>query len=197
MAHDPQPPGQVPGAHHLLDPESDETGGPSGLVGEARWMVWLERAVGILPATILFAMMLLTFVNVFMRYIFRQPISGAFELMSYMLGMMIFLSLILVAARSDHVRIGVLDGFLPIWFRRARAVVVNLIMAVACVGLGWRFWLFGDRLTSWGEKTQMYGLPTGPLAKLMAVSTFICAVLFVAMAVMVILRRDALRRVES
>lgn len=197
MAHDPQPPGQVPGAHNNLDPESDETGGPSGLVGEARWMVWLERAVGILPATILFAMMLLTFVNVFMRYIFRQPISGAFELMSYMLGMMIFLSLILVAARSDHVRIGVLDGFLPIWFRRARAVVVNLIMAVACVGLGWRFWLYGDRLIGWGEKTQMYGLPTGPLAKLMAVSTFICAALFVAMAVMVVLRREALSRVES
>lgn len=197
MTHDPHPPGQVPGALQNLDPESDDTGGPSGLIGDAGWMVWLERAVGILPAAILFGMMLLTFVNVFMRYVFRQPISGAFELMSYMLGMMVFLALILVAARSDHVRIGVLDGFLPLWFRRARAVVVNLIMAAVCVGLGWRFWLYGDRLMSWGEKTQMYGLPTGPLAKLMSVSIFICAVLFVALAVMVALRRDALPRVES
>jgi TRAP-type transport system small permease protein len=197
MAHDPQTPGHVPGALHQHDPESDEAGGPSGLIGDARWMVWLERAVGFLPAVILLAMMVLTFVNVFMRYLFRQPISGAFELMSYMLGMMVFLSLILVAARSDHVRIGVLDGFVPFWLRRARAVVVNLIMAGACIGLGWQLWLYGARLSGWGEKTQMYGLPTGLLAKLMAGSTFLCALLFVALAAMVALRRDALHRVES
>lgn len=197
MARDPQPPGEAPGALSHLDPESDETGGPSGLIGEARWMVWLERAVGLLPAVMLFAMMVLTFVNVFMRYVFRQPISGAFELMSYMLGMMVFLSLVLVAARAEHVRIGVLDGFVPYWLRRVRAVLVNLILAGASAGLGWRFWLYGDRLSSWGEKTQMYGLPTGPLAWLMALSMLICALLFLATAVMVVLRRDALNRVES
>jgi TRAP-type transport system small permease protein len=197
MAHDPNTPGPVPGGHSNLDPESDDTGGPSGLIGEARWMVWLERAVGVLPAAILFAMMVLTFANVFMRYLFRQPISGAFELMSYMLGLMVFLALILVAARSEHVRIGVLDGFLPVWFRRLRAVVVNLVLAAACAGLGWRFWLYGERLAGWGERTQMYGLPTGALAKIMAVSTLICALLFLALALKVALRREALHRVES
>jgi hypothetical protein len=126
---DTKAPGKSPGALSAADPESDDFGGPAGLIGPARWMVWLERAAGILPAVILLAMMALTFVNVFMRYLFRQPISGAFELMSYMLGLMVFLSLVLVAARSEHVRISVLDGFLPDWFRRVRAVVVNLILA--------------------------------------------------------------------
>jgi len=190
-------PGTSPGALAAHDPEADDFGGPAGLIGEARWMVWLERAVGILPAVILMAMMALTFVNVFMRYLFRQPISGAFELMSYMLGLMVFLSLILVAARSEHVRISVLDGFLPVWFRRSRAVLVNLILAGTSAGLGYRLWLYGERLQGWGEKTQMYGLPTGLLAKIMAVSTMLCAVLFVLLALKVILQRDALSRVEN
>lgn len=197
MAHDPDAPGPVPGGLASHDREADDIGGPSGLIGEARWMVWLERAVGVLPASILFVMMVLTFVNVFMRYVFRQPISGAFELMSYMLGLMVFLALILVAARSEHVRIGVLDGFLPVWLRRLRAVIVNLVMAAACAGLGWRFWLYGERLAGWSERTQMYGLPTGLLAKIMAASTLICAVLFLALALKVALRREALSRVES
>lgn len=190
-------PGKSPGALSAADPESDDFGGPAGLIGPARWMVWLERAAGILPAVILLAMMALTFVNVFMRYLFRQPISGAFELMSYMLGLMVFLSLVLVAARSEHVRISVLDGFLPDWFRRARAVLVNLILAATSAGLGYRLWLYGQRLESWGEKTQMYGLPTGLLAKIMAVSTMICAVLFVLLALKVMLDRGALSRVEN
>lgn len=195
-------PGSQPGAalHKELaraDPESDDTGGPAGLISDARWMIWVERLLGLAPAVILFAMMVLTFVNVFMRYLFRQPISGAFEIMSYMLGLMVFLSLILIAARSEHVRISVLDGFLPDWFRRIRAVLINLIMAAICAGLGYRLWLYGERLSGWGDRTQMYGLPNGLLAKIMAGSTLLCAVLFVLLALMVILRRDALYRVES
>lgn len=190
-------PGELPGVLTAADPESDDFGGPAGLIGPERWMVWLERAVGILPAIILMAMMALTFVNVFMRYLFRQPISGAFELMSYMLGLMVFVALVLVTARSEHVRISVLDGFLPNWLRRIRAALVNLILAGASAGLGYQLWLYGARLQSWGEKTQMYGLPTGLLAKIMAVSTMLCAVLFVLLALKVMLSRDGLSRVET
>lgn len=202
MATPPHAPGEQPGAAARqelarADPESEDFGGPSGLIGAQRWMIWAERLLGLAPAVILLAMMGLTFVNVFMRYLFRQPISGAFEIMSYMMGLLVFLSLVLVAARADHVRISVLDGFLPIWLRRLRAVLFNLIMAAISAGLGWRLWLYGERLTSWGDRTQMYGLPNGLLAQIMAGSLMVCAVLFVALAVMVIWRRDALRRVEG
>jgi TRAP-type transport system small permease protein len=198
VSPDLPPPGPVPGgAVPQADPESGDFAGPAGLIGDSPWMIRAERVLGLLPALILLGMMILTFVNVFMRYLFRQPISGAFEVMSYMLGLMVFLSLIGVAVRSEHVRIGVLDGFIPRIVRRIRAVVVNLILTAACAGLGYRFWLYADRLDSWGERTQMYGLPTGLLARVMSVSTLVCAVIFLALAIMVIARRDGLERVES
>lgn len=194
MVAKPPAPGEPPGDQSDI---MDEGGGPSGLIEDRTWMYRAERVVAFVPALILFAMMVLTVVSVFVRYVLRSPISGAFEIMSYMMGLLVFLSLILVALRSDHVRISLLDGSLPTWLRQARAMVVNLMLSGMSGWLGWQLWRFGARLESWGEKTQIYGLPTGLLAKIMAGSTLICAVLFLLLAIKVARDRAALNRVET
>lgn len=190
-------PGSPPGASARPTADPDATGGPSGLIGDSPVAARVERLLGLAPALILFAMMMLTFVNVVMRYVFRQPISGAFEVMSYLMGLLVFLSLVLVAVRAEHIRVSVLDGAVPRWLRRLRAVAFNLVMAAASAGLAWRFWLYGDRLAGWGEKTQMYGLPLGLLAQVMALSTAVCALVFVATALRAARDRDFLNRIEN
>ncbi|MCC6006582.1 MAG: TRAP transporter small permease [Rhodobacteraceae bacterium] len=169
---------------------------PSGLVAEWPWARVIDRILGIAPAAILFAMMVLTFVNVVLRYGFRQPISGALEIMSYMMGLLVFLSLPLVTARAEHVRISLLDGIVPMWLRQVRIVFFNLVMAGVCYVVGWRLWLFGDRLARWGESTQMYGLPLYTLSYIMAACTYLCMVLFVLTAVRAFFRRDFVARAE-
>jgi len=67
-------------AEALRDTES--VGIDTGLVTGSTFFRYFDRVLGYLPATILFVMMMLTFVNVGMRYILRQPISGALELLS-------------------------------------------------------------------------------------------------------------------
>lgn len=196
MVRDPIPPGEPPGGP-APGAEDDGPGAPSGLIEDKPWMIRLERAYAVIPAAILFAMMMLTVVSVFLRYVMHAPISGAFEVMSYMMGLLVFTALILVAARSDHVRISLLDSVLPVWMRRSRAVLVNLMLATVSGGLGWRLWRYGVRLDDWGERTQIYRLPTGLLARIMAVSMLICALLFVLMAVKVIVQRSALNRIET
>lgn len=169
----------------------------TGLLTLAPWARRLERLLALAPAAILAAMMVLTFANVVLRYVFRAPISGAFELMSYMMALLVFLSLVLVTARTEHVRISVLDGLVPAWLRRLRAVLFNLVMAAASAGLAWRFWLHAQRPRVKTEVTQMYHLPVGRLIELMAVCTGICALLFLAAAVAVALRRSFLAEVEG
>lgn len=178
------------------DRDAESAAVPSGLVAEWRWARVIDRILGVGPAAILFAMMVLTFVNVVLRYGFRQPISGALELMSYMMGLLVFLSLPLVTARSEHVRISLLDGIVPMWLRQIRLVLFNLVMAGICYIVGWRLWLFGDRLARWGESTQMYGLPLYSLSYIMAVCTYACMVLFVLTAVRAAWRRDFVTRAE-
>jgi TRAP-type C4-dicarboxylate transport system permease small subunit len=170
--------------------------GPTGLLTLAPWLRALERALAVVPALILLAMMLLTFANVVLRYVFRTPVSGAFELMSYMMAVLVFLSLVLVTARTEHVRISVIDGFLPRRLRQVRAVLFNLAMAGLAAGLAWRFWLHAQRPRVKTEVTQMYHLPIGRLIEFMAVCTGLCALLFLAAAVAVALRRSFLSEVE-
>ena len=181
----------------LALPDAEALAPPGGLIGEWRATRALDRLVGALAALILFAMMALTFVNVFMRYFLRQPISGAFEIMTYLMAIMLFVALVLVAGRSEHVRVGLLDSFVPGWLRQIRMIAFNLVMAGVCAVLGWRLWLFGNRLARWDEATQMYGLPLDALAWLMAICCHACAVLFVLTALRCAVRRDFAIRAET
>ncbi|MFN3937869.1 MAG: TRAP transporter small permease [Gemmobacter sp.] len=200
MRPEPSQPGTPPattGGSPRRVEDAESVGPPTGLLAEFPAVQRLERILALAPAAVLFAMMVLTFVNVVLRYGFRAPISGALELLSYMMGLLVFLSLPLVTARSEHVRISVLDGIMPVWLRRIRAVIFNLLMAVICGLLGWRMWLFAERLLSWGDKTQKYGLSLGGLAQLFSVSCALMAVLFALTALRVAISRDAVERVET
>ena len=55
----------------------------------------LQRVLGVLAATILFFMMLLTAVDVIGRYLFNTPVNGGFEVTEIMLAS-------IAACRSSH-----------------------------------------------------------------------------------------------
>lgn len=190
----PDPSGGSPRGHAVADAEG--IGPPTGLLGEYPAMQRVERWLSLAPAVVLFAMMALTFANVFLRYLFRAPLSGALEILSYLMGLLVFMSLPLVTARGEHVRISLLDNVMPGWLRRLRGVVFNLVLAVASGLLGWRMWLFGERLMSWGDKTQQYGLSLGGLAAMFAVSCAIMALIFALTALKAALSRDFVNRMD-
>lgn len=188
-----QPPAQA-GGHGI--PDAEGIGPPTGLLGDFPAAQRLERWLALAPAMILFAMMAITFANVFLRYLFRAPLSGALEILSYLMGLLVFLSLPLVTARGEHVRVGLIDNAIPGWLRQVRGVAFNLVMAGASVMLGWRMALFGQQLLSWGDKTQQYGLSLGGLAILFAVSCGVMALLFLAIAIRAALSRDFVNRMD-
>ena len=70
---------------------------------------WTDRVLGFVAAAVLFAMMTLTFVDVFGRKFFTKPIYGAYEITEFLMGMLIFSALPLVTARQGHVTIDVFD----------------------------------------------------------------------------------------
>ena len=82
---------------------------------------WAGRVLGTVAATVLFAMMVLTFVDVTGRKLFTRPVYGAYEITEFLMGMLIFCALPLVTAREGHVSIDVLDHLVPAWFRALAA----------------------------------------------------------------------------
>ena len=66
------------------------------------WKRRLEVLLGVAASAILFAMMMLTTVDVVARYFVRRPIRGAFEVTELMLLVLIFAGLPLVSFTDEH-----------------------------------------------------------------------------------------------
>ena len=71
----------------------------------ARFDRLIVPALGLIAATELFCLMLLTCVDVIGRYFFSSPVAGGFEITEMLLAGLIFSALPLVTLRGEHVTV--------------------------------------------------------------------------------------------
>ena len=145
---------------------------------------WLrpERALEMLAAALLFSMMLLTFVDVVLRYLFNAPIRGAFEVSETMMAVLIFAGLPMVSRNGEHIVIDSLIRLAPTVLRKAGALLVQLGWAAALVGMAWLLWLKATRFAAAGDVTQTLKLPIAPVVQLMAALTLFTALIHIVLA---------------
>jgi TRAP-type C4-dicarboxylate transport system permease small subunit len=124
---------------------------------------------GVLSAMALFAIMVLTLVDVSGRKVLSTSVPGSLELTELLLVVVIFTSLPLVALAGEHVVFDSLDPWLPAGFRRAQQAVIDLLCAAALAGLAWLMWTKGSQMTEYGDTTAQLRLPLGIFVQLMGV----------------------------
>ena len=142
-----------------------------------RFDVILQRALGVTSAVVLFAMMLITAVDVAGRYLFNKPIAGGFELTEILLAALIYCGLPLVSARREHI---VIDTFDPLFSRavkRGLDMVAEVVCAVALAGVGWLIFVRAARVAEYGDTTSVLKLPLAPVVYLMGVMITVAAVI--------------------
>jgi TRAP-type C4-dicarboxylate transport system permease small subunit len=127
-------------------------------MGSARGLLDLfDRAVapllGGIAAVVLFALMLLTCVDVVGRYFLSRPVFGAFELTEMALAALIFAGLPLVTLRNEHVTVDVLDPITPDWMFHLQHVVACALGFLSTGYLAWRLWLRALNMDAAGETT--------------------------------------------
>jgi len=139
-------------------------------VGPAQAHAWERRAdaaLGIAAAAILFCMMMLTFVDVVLRYVFNRPLRGAFEVTELMLLVLIFAGLPLVTHANEHVTMDLIDRFLG---ARAR-VLMKRLMEMVCAALmfllTWLMWIKATRIAGYGDTTDVLRILVGPFVYFM------------------------------
>jgi TRAP-type C4-dicarboxylate transport system permease small subunit len=141
------------------------------------------RFFGGVAAALLFAMMLLTVLDVAGRYLLAAPVPGAFELTQVLLALIIFAGLPLVSARDGHVTITIADR----WFGpRAGAVRDRLVALVGCTVSGviaWRLWVLAGRLAEYGDEFEFIGVPRAVVAYPMSALAGVSALVLLAKAV--------------
>lgn len=133
----------------------------------------LATLCGVLAACALFAIMVLTLVDVGGRKFADASIPGSLELTELLLVVVIFAGLPLVSLQGEHVVFDSLDPLVPAWLRRAQRAVVDLACAAALLGIAWLMWAKAGQMAEYGDVTAQLKLALPPFVRLMGV---LCAV---------------------
>jgi TRAP-type C4-dicarboxylate transport system permease small subunit len=148
-----------------------------------RWELGLDKALGLLAASVLMLLMIITFIDVLGRYLFSAPLPGAFELTEIMMAMLIFAGLPLVLRANQHVSVNLIVGILSPKILHLQRLITQAIMAVVLAVMAWRMWIKAAEMLEQGDETAYLLLPIAPVAffmtLMMAFSTLIIAIQFV------------------
>lgn len=122
----------------------------------------LETASGLLAGLALFAIMVLTFLDVGGRKLLDHSITGSLEMTELLMVVVIFGALPLVSERGEHVVFDSLDGFLPDAVKTIQRALVHLLCGVALIALGWLMWQTGGDFSLSGETTAQLKILKAP-----------------------------------
>ncbi len=150
-----------------------------------------RRALMVLLALELIAMMILTVVDVVGRYGFNAPLAGAKELTVVLLALVVFGAAPLVTADRTHITTALFDEALHGGLLRLRDTGVALIGAVACGVLAWRLGVQAGDMHALRGATPLFGLPIAPVLYFLAAMSALCAVISLWLALRSMIRGTA------
>jgi len=148
--------------------------------GPIRWLVLFLHAVA---AFTLLALMSITCIDVFGRYLFNNPLTGSTELTEIAVGIVIFSVFPIVSWRNDHVVVDILDGFFSPKIHLFRTIVINLLISIALVYLAQRIWVLGHRSLSYGEVTEYLAIPLGWMMIFIAIMCWVTALAVITLGI--------------
>ena len=122
----------------------------------------LETVSRLLAGVTLFAIMVLTFLDVGGRKMLDNSITGSLELTELLMVVVIFGALPLVSERGEHVVFDSLDPYLPDAIKKIQRALVHLLCAAVLLALGWLMWKTGGDFLSTGETTAQLKILKAP-----------------------------------
>ncbi len=143
----------------------------------------LARRFDVIAASAIFFMMALTCVDVFLRYFFRKPIPGTYEIVSFLGAVAVSFAMAHTLAEKGHVAVSLIVQILP---KRIQGIVESFISVFGIILFGlisWQSILYGVDCQRSGEVSMTLQLPFYPIIYGVALgAAVICLVLIVDLA---------------
>lgn len=157
--------------------------------GRSAVVARLRKALEYLAALALTALILVTVLDVFGRYVLNSPLPGAFEYVRALMAFVTFAALPLVSARNEHLRAGILDQISP-RMNALREPVVQLVSTVVLSGIAWRLW--AESRAKWVSKDVLSGIDLPLWIPIVFMMVMCTVAVLVTMALTVATARAAL-----
>ncbi|HET7340475.1 MAG TPA: TRAP transporter small permease [Methylomirabilota bacterium] len=142
-----------------------------------------DLVLGVAASAVLFAMMLLTVVDVVARYVFSRPLRGAFEVTELMLVVLIFADLPLVAFADEHAVMDFIDRPLGPRGRARLERAVQIFNAAFMFLLAGLMWRKADRIWAYRDTSDVLRIAYGPFVYFMAATLALAGLLHLARSV--------------
>lgn len=134
-------------------------------------------------ALALFAMMLLTFADVFSRKFLGNSITGAVELTELLMLAMIFFALPVASLAGEHIVFDLLDRILPATVLRWQQTLAHALTAAILMGAAWVVSERAARTTEFGDVTSTLTIQLGPFHYMAALLLALTALVHLVLAV--------------
>jgi TRAP-type C4-dicarboxylate transport system permease small subunit len=131
---------------------------------------WMRGALTALVALVMFAMMMLTTVDVAGRALGR-PIKGSFEIVTFMLAILIFCSLPLITWDEKHIKVNLFDQWIRAPILRGLNMLWVMIMTIVMAGITYRMWIQAKLMS---EGQHITGALEWPIAPVVYFMTLMC-----------------------
>jgi TRAP-type C4-dicarboxylate transport system permease small subunit len=99
---------------------------------------WYIHGLSAMTAFFMLSILAVMVADVIGRYFFDESIYGGFEIVEYLLGLLIFSGFPLVSLRQEHISVSLLDNVFSGTFDRVRKLVVLVASAIAVAFIGYR-----------------------------------------------------------
>lgn len=129
-----------------------------------RVTLWLAR----IAMVILAILALMTFTDVFLRYVFNSPFHFTYEITELSMGLIVFFGLGLVTHSEGHISVDILTIRMRGRLRAFFALLTNFLATIYLAFLVWRVWYRADELMVAKDRTQVLLWELGPHAYVMA-----------------------------
>ena len=125
------------------------------------WWRLLDRALKAIMAILMFAMMAIMTVDVVGRYLLNAPVPGGFEIVQYLMAIVVFAALPLTTAADKHLSVSLIANQLQGATKYVHRIFVLAVSAVAVVMIAWRM---GEQAAILARSQQVSGFLQWPLA---------------------------------
>jgi TRAP-type C4-dicarboxylate transport system permease small subunit len=141
---------------------------------------FLSRLLGYVSAVMLGFMMMLTVVDVFMRYIFNAPITGATEISELMMVIVVFPALAWIAVERSHIKVDLLVSTLRRRVQLSVEIVTLLLALATFVIITWQSFLESMEVNM---ATSLLEVPEAPFHWIMTLGLAMLCLAIVSLVV--------------
>jgi TRAP-type C4-dicarboxylate transport system permease small subunit len=150
----------------------------------------LDTALKVAMALLLFAMMAITAIDVVGRYLLNAPVPGGYEIVQYLMAIVVFAALPLTTASDRHLSVSLVGDQLGGVPKCIHRVFVLTVSSLALVVIAWRM---AEQAMILARSQQISGylqLPLPPIAWTMSAMAALAALIVLVKLVTAIMGRE-------